>query len=335
MVRETLAALLTREGGMRVTVASDPIVAVERIRASRPDVILLDLEMPRMDGLTFLRQLMATDPIPVVVCSGLAHSGSDAAIRALQDGAVDVIPKALLGVRGALESNAATLVGAVRAAAGARVVRRTAAAGATRVRKGDGERPLAVTTNRVVVMGASTGGVAALALVLGALPVDAPGVVVVQHMPREFTAALARQLDAACRVDVVQARHGDRVLAGRVLVAPGDSHLRLRRDGAHYAVEVLDGPRVNGHRPSVDVLFHAAAAAGGVNAMGVLLTGMGADGAAGLLALRRVGALTVAQDEATSVVFGMPAEAIKLGGAQRVMPLARIGGAVAQFGSGG
>lgn len=329
VVRQAVLGLLRRERNVVAESAADPLFALEKMRRWRPHVILLDLEMPRMDGLTFLRQLMADDPIPVVVCSGLAAAGTDAALRALAEGAVEVIAKPELGVRDFLEARSTRLVETLRAAAGARVHRRRPPRAAQQT-AGPPERVPALdrTTDRVVALGASTGGVEALRYILTTLPADAPGMVIVQHMPPGFTSALARQLNEVSALEVREARSGDRVRPGLALVAPGGHHMVLRRSGARYVVELDDGPMVRRHRPSVDVLLHSVAHAAGANAVGVLLTGMGDDGAAGLLAMRHAGAFTIAQDEATSVVFGMPREAIELGAAASVLPLDRIAGAI-------
>jgi len=321
VVRETVSALLSRDRTMVVTVAADPLIAMDKMRRARPDVILLDLEMPRMDGITFLRKLMSEAPLPVVVCSGLTGRGTDAALSALAEGAVAVIAKARLGVRNFLESSAAELKQTLREAARTRP-RRPAAGAHRTVEKRLG---LTVTTDKVIAIGASTGGTEAVRVVLEALPPDAPGVVVVQHMPEAFTGAFARRLNQSCGVDVREAAHGDRLCEGRVLVAPGNRHLEVRRNGGHYVVGLDDGAPTSGHRPSVDVLFRSVARSAAANAVGVLLTGMGADGADGLLEMRLAGAFTIAQDEATSVVFGMPKEAIARNAVDEVLPLERIG----------
>jgi two-component system chemotaxis response regulator CheB len=315
---------------MTVAAAADPLIAMEKMKRIRPDVILLDLEMPRMDGLSFLRKVMAEDPIPVVVCSGLAGPGTEAGLRALEEGAVEIVTKPKLGVKGFLEESATILVDAVRAAAHARLRTRrsprptSAPSGRQLVSPAAGSAALRVTTDKVVAIGASTGGTEALRELLEALPPDAPGVVIVQHMPEVFTRAFADRLARICRVEVKEAADGDRVIEGRALIAPGNRHLRLHRSGAHYAVEVADGPLVCRHRPSVDVLFRSVAQAAGPNAVGVILTGMGNDGARGLLEMRRSGAATIAQDEATCVVFGMPKEAIAAGAVADVLPLQKI-----------
>jgi two-component system, chemotaxis family, protein-glutamate methylesterase/glutaminase len=337
VVRQTMAAILGRGSGMRVTVAADPLIATTKIRRARPDVILLDLEMPRMDGLTFLRKLMAEDPIPVVVCSALGTRGAEAALRAVEEGAVEVVAKPRIGVREFLEESATLITDALRAAARveprphrprAPVEPRLSADAVLPARQRHGLR---VTTEKVVALGASTGGTEALRAILEEMPPDAPGLVVVQHMPEMFTKAFADRLDGLCRIRVKEAADGDRVIAGRALIAPGNRHTLLARSGAHYAVEVRDGPLVSRHRPSVDVLFRSVAQAAGPNAVGVILTGMGNDGAQGLLEMRMAGAATVAQDEASSVVFGMPKEAIECGAAAEVVPLSRIPAAVLRW----
>jgi two-component system, chemotaxis family, protein-glutamate methylesterase/glutaminase len=330
VMREAMTAILGQARGMRVSVAADPLIAMDKMRQARPDVILLDLEMPRMDGLSFLRKLMSEDPIPVVVCSSLAARGTEAAFRALEEGAVEVVAKPNLGVREFLRESATLLIDSLRAAARARRLpsRRPVPAPEARL-SADAVLPtsrseLRDTTDKVVAIGASTGGTEALREILEAMPAGAPGIVAVQHMPEVFTRAFADRLDKLCRIEVKEAVTGDRVLAGRALIAPGNQHTLLVRSGAHYAVEVRNGPLVSRHRPSVDVLFRSAAQAAGPNAVGVILTGMGDDGAAGLLEMKRAGAATIAQDEASCVVFGMPKEAIERGAADEIAPLARI-----------
>ncbi|HET7824535.1 MAG TPA: chemotaxis-specific protein-glutamate methyltransferase CheB [Anaeromyxobacter sp.] len=332
VVRQALAAILSR-AGMAVAVAADPVIATEKMRRERPDAIVLDLEMPRMDGLTFLRELMARDPLPVVVCSGAVGEAGGAALQALEEGAVEIIAKPRLGVKGFLEESAARLVDAVRAAAQARVRRPRAAhagappaAGPTPVRRAIA--PAAARPPKLVAVGASTGGPEAIRAILERLPPDAPPLVVVQHMPEPFTAAFARRLAGICRVEVREARDGDRVRAGLALVAPGNHHVAVRRGGGQLRVDVVDGPLVSGHRPSVDVLFRSVARAAGAGAVGVLLTGMGDDGAEGLCEMRAAGAHTIAQDEDTSVVFGMPGEAIARGAAAEVLPLGLVATAI-------
>jgi two-component system chemotaxis response regulator CheB len=326
VVRQAAMAILSQDPGLVVTVAADPYIALDKMGRSRPDVILLDIEMPRMDGLTFLRKIMTEDPIPVVVCSGLAARGTATAIRALEEGAVEVLAKPQLGVRDFLHDSAETLIEIVREAAEARVRRRGLAAPVVAPLHRSPRRHGPATD--VVAIGASTGGTEALRTILTAMPEDAPGIVIVQHMPERFTAAFAQRLDQLCRIEVKEAAAGDRVQQGRALIAPGNRHLALRRHGPHYEVELSDGPRVSRHRPSVDVLFRSVAQTAGAHAMGVLLTGMGDDGATGLLEMKRAGAATVAQDERTSVVFGMPKEAIERGAADQVLPLPSVAAAI-------
>jgi two-component system chemotaxis response regulator CheB len=335
VVRQALGQILGHVG-MAVTAANDPLIAMEKMRRERPDVIVLDLEMPRMDGLTFLHKIMAEDPIPVVVCSGLVAPGTEVALHALEEGAVDVVAKPRLGVKGFLEDSARHIVQVVRAAAEARVRSRTSRPRAAPRLAADAvvprQRPIIRdTTHKVVVVGASTGGTEALRELLEAMPPDAPGIAIVQHMPEVFTAQFAKRLDQSCRIEVKEAETNDRLVPGRALVAPGNRHLVVRRSGALYFVDVVDGPPVSLHRPSVDVLFRSAAQAAGRNAVGVILTGMGDDGADGLAEMKAAGARTIAQDEATSVVFGMPKEAIARGAVDEVLPLPRIAGHVLKW----
>ncbi|MCY1082441.1 protein-glutamate methylesterase/protein-glutamine glutaminase [Archangium lansingense] len=336
VVRQGVLLLLEHVPGMKVEVASDPLIARQKMKSRRPDVILLDLEMPRMDGLTFLRELMREDnPVPVVVCSGLAGPGSETAVRALQEGALEIIAKPQLGVGDFLRESRARLVEALRNAARARSrLARRGPPAKVEVEPPERllERPLSslltVTTDKVVAVGASTGGTEALRQVLEPMPPDCPGIVIVQHMPEQFTSAFAKRLHEICRIEVKEAEQGDRVLQGRALIAPGNRHLRVRRTGGHYQVELMDGGRVSGHKPSVDVLFQSVARAAGENGVGVLLTGMGEDGAEGLLAMKLAGAETIAQDEASCVVFGMPRAAIQRGAVDEVVPISAIAGAV-------
>ncbi len=337
VVRQALGQILGRTG-MRVTTASDPIIAMEKMGRERPDVVILDIEMPRMDGITFLGKLMEEAPLPVVVCSGLAGPDSEVALRALENGAVDIVVKPRLGVKGFLEDSAARLVQVVRAAAQARVrprprrpsARRTAAGPPTPVKV---LPALHRATHKVIVMGASTGGTEALKQILEAMPADAPGIAIVQHMPEVFTKQFAKRLDQTCHIEVKEAETDDRIVPGRAIIARGNHHLALRSAGTHYFVEVLADPPVSLHRPSVNVLFRTTAQAAGQNAVGVILTGMGDDGADGMADLKRAGAHTIAQDEATSVVFGMPREAILRGTVDDVLPLPRIAQAVLKWGA--
>lgn len=330
VIRQIISAILSREAGFTVTTAPDPIVAMDKMSRTRPDVIVLDLEMPRMDGLTFLHKIMTEDPIPVVVCSSFTGAGTEAAVLAMEEGAVDIVTKPKLGLREFFEESAVMFADAVRGASRARRPPRSDAGrpanptrrAAVEMTPSSGRR--ATVTDTVVAVGASTGGTEALRELLCALPADAPGLVIVQHMPERFTKALADRLNRLSRLDVREAQHGDRVTAGRALIAPGNRHLTLTGRGAQYAVEVTDGPLVSRHRPSVDVLFRSVAEAAGSNALGVIMTGMGNDGAQGMADLKRAGAATIAQDEATSVVFGMPGEAIARGVVDEVLPLGDI-----------
>jgi two-component system chemotaxis response regulator CheB len=331
VVRKHLAELLASAGIDVIATASDPLFAWPKMEARWPDVIVLDVEMPRMDGLSFLRKVMSERPTPVVMCSTLTAAGAATTIQALAEGAVGCVAKPKIGLRDFLGDPSNGLVAAVRAAALANVRRLrlpatgTAAAGSLMARPPEPSqavsRAMAETTDRVLAIGSSTGGVQAIETVLTGLPRTTPGIVIVQHMPESFTAAFAGRLNSVCVLDVREARDGDRVIPGRVLIAPGGRHMQLVRSGAQYLVTVSDGPLVNRHKPSVDVLFRSVAQHAGSNAAAVLLTGMGDDGARGLLELRRAGARTAAQDEATCVVFGMPREAITLGAAADVVPL--------------
>ena len=336
VVRQVVAGLLASAPGIEVLAAvSDPLLAIERLRQSWPDVIVLDVEMPRMDGITFLRKIMAERPTPVVICSTLTEKGARTTLDALAAGAVAIVTKPRLGLKQFLTDSGDELVSTVRAAARAnvrQVMPRADAAPLVASPKNTadvilapgGPRAMTQTTERVVALGTSTGGTQALEAVLSELPRVCPGIVVVQHMPEMFTAAFAARLDGICRIEVREARHNDRVMPGRALIAPGGRHLLLKRSGAQYFVEVIDGPMVNRHRPSVDVLFRSVAKSAGANALGVIMTGMGDDGAAGLAEMRNAGARTLAQDEDSCVVFGMPKEAIRRGGVERSVPLQGI-----------
>jgi len=319
VVRQLLTRDLGRDPGIEVVgTAVDPYAARDKIVELSPDVLTLDVEMPRMDGITFLRKLMAVRPMPVIVLSSLTATGTKTAIEALAAGAVEVMAKP--GSAYSLGDLSATLVAKVKAAARVTPRAPVLACAAAHVPA----TSLSVTTDKVLAIGASTGGVQALTEVLSALPPGSPPVVVVQHMPARFTASFAQRLAGLCRVDVREAQDNDTLIPSRVLIAPGGMHLLLRRSGARYFVQVRDGPDVHHQKPSVDVLFDSVAKAAGANAVGAILTGMGADGAAGLLQMRKAGARTIAQDEATCVVFGMPAEAIKAGAAEHVLPLGEI-----------
>lgn len=335
VVRQVVLALLEREPDIQVIgAASDPLFAMDKMAKEWPDVIVLDVEMPRMDGITFLKKIMAERPTPVVICSTLTERGAETTLQALAAGAVEIITKPKVGLKGFLEQSSAELVAAVRAAAQANVKQlvRNAAAhtpvgaklNADAILPPSSGQAMAQTTERIVAIGTSTGGTQALELVLTALPRVSPGIVIVQHMPEKFTASFAARLNTLSQIEVREARNNDRVIPGLALIAPGGKHMLLKRSGAYYHVEIVDGPLVNRHRPSVDVLFRSVAKFAGKNATGIIMTGMGDDGARGLKELHETGARTYAQDEASCVVFGMPKEAIKLGGVDRVIALEDI-----------
>jgi two-component system chemotaxis response regulator CheB len=339
-VRETLKSILESDPQIEVmAVASDPYVAVQRIRHEVPDVITLDVEMPRMDGLTFLEKIMSQHPIPVVICSTLTEIGSGVAMAALQKGAVDVITKPKLGAKEFFEESRVRICDVVKSAAFARVKNRrqpppppaAPKLTADAILAGPTSQAMIQTTEKIVVVGASTGGTEALCEFLQALPLDAPGILVVQHMPEVFTARFAERLNSICRITVLEAAGKETVLRGQALIAPGNQHMLLKRSGARYFVELREGPLVSRHRPSVDVLFRSAARYAGANAVGVIMTGMGDDGAKGMLEMRQAGAYNIAQDEATCVVYGMPAEAVKLEAVNRIMPLGQIAGEVVRL----
>jgi two-component system chemotaxis response regulator CheB len=341
VVRQVLSGLIGAAPGLQVLAAcADPLLAMERMKLQWPDVIVLDVEMPRMDGITFLRRIMEQRPTPVVICSTLTEKGAKTTMEAMAAGAVAIVTKPRLGLKQFLSESADELLQTVRAAARANVRRlaprapgttsATTPAGTPAKHTADvilapaSGRALLQTTERVVAIGTSTGGTQALEEVLSALPRVSPGIVVVQHMPEKFTAAFAARLDSVCAIEVKEAQANDRVLPGRALIAPGGRHLLLRRNGAQYVVDVVDGPLVNRHRPSVDVLFRSVAKSAAANALGIIMTGMGDDGAAGLLEMHNAGAQTLAQDEDSCVVFGMPKEAIKRGGVQKTVALSAI-----------
>ena len=312
VVRQTLREVLESDAEIEViATAGDPFVAADRIAEQVPDVITLDIEMPRMDGLTFLKKIMSQHPIPVVICSSLADEGTQSAFRALEYGAVEIITKPKMGTKQFLEDSRIEICNAVKAAASARLRNLTPSHTVEPTLNADcilspATHAMAETTEKVVVIGASTGGTEALKTVLEALPADTPGIVIVQHMPELFTRAFAQRLDGLCAITVKEAETNDTVIRGRALIAPGNHHILLKRSGARYYVEIKDGPLVCRHRPSVDVLFRSAARYAGRNAVGVILTGMGDDGARGMLEMKQAGATTIAQDEQSCVVFGMP-----------------------------
>jgi two-component system chemotaxis response regulator CheB len=329
VVRQTLVDILSSDPHIKVmATATDPFDAAERLREGIPDVITLDVEMPRMDGITFLKKLMLQHPIPVVMCSSLTEKGSDLAFQALEAGAVEIIQKPKLGTMKFLVESQVRICDAVKAAAQARVRKLGTGKGISSVRQTNrtiqAVVPSKATGEKVVVIGASTGGTEALKVFLESLPADSPGILIVQHMPEKFTATFARRLNGICRVNVKEAADGDAVARGQVLIAPGNHHARLKQRSSGYFVDVTDGPLVSRHRPSVDVLFGSAAEAAGENAIGIILTGMGDDGAKGMLVMKKAGAATIAQDEESCVVFGMPKEAIKLGAVDQVLSLETI-----------
>jgi len=343
VVRQVLTGMLDAAPGIQVLYAvADPILAMERMKIQWPDVIVLDVEMPRMDGITFLRKIMQERPTPVVICSTLTEKGAQTTMEALAAGAVAIVTKPKLGLKQFLQDTSDDLVATIRMAARANVAglarRSVASSGpvaqppqvlakntADVILAPAEHRAMVQTTERVVAIGTSTGGTQALEEVLTSLPRVTPGIIIVQHMPEKFTAAFASRLDGLCQITVQEAHNNDRVIQGRALIAPGGKHMLLRRNGAQYFVEVVDGPLVNRHRPSVDVLFRSVAKCAGANALGVIMTGMGDDGAAGLLEMRNSGSRTVAQDEESCVVYGMPKEAVKRGAVQKTVQLQLIG----------
>jgi two-component system chemotaxis response regulator CheB len=323
LMRQLLKEILSKDPEIEVVgIAPDPIVAMQKIEQTKPDVLTLDVEMPRMDGLQFLEKLNATHPMRVVMVSSLTEKGAQTTLRALELGAIDFVTKPSIDMLSGVAGLATEITDKIKAAAGARI-------GLRRVSCARPAAPLAVkamikTTHKVIAIGASTGGTEALYSVLTALPADTPGIVIVQHMPPGFTSSFAQRLDSACNIRVREARDGERILPGHALIAPGDFHMKVVRDGANYLVRVGKAPPVNRFRPSVDVLFRSCASNIGANSVGVILTGMGYDGAAGMLEMRQAGAATIAQDEASCIVFGMPKEAIARGGVQDVVSLERM-----------
>ncbi len=331
VVRQVMLAVLSQEPDMAVTIAADPLIAMEKMKLARPDVILLDLEMPRMDGLTFLRKIMAEDPIPTLICSGVAARGTEMALRALDHGAVGIVTKPKIGVRNFLHESALILIDMVRSAAKAQVKHRLPLPEFPKRPPIAGDRSArssASPSDAIVAIGASTGGTEALTEILTALPADAPGIVIVQHMPELFTAAFAKRLNSLCQLEVKEGADGDRMTTGRAIIAPGNRHLSVLRRNGFYKIEISDGALVTRHRPSVDMLFRSVAVAAGPNALGIILTGMGNDGASGLLAMKRAGSRTIAQDENTCVVFGMPKEAISAGAVDSIAPLSLMPGLI-------
>ena len=331
LVRQSMLSILNADPHIEVIdVASDPIIAMKKMKKQQPDVITLDIEMPRMDGLTFLKQMMDTHPIPVIILSTLTERNSLTTMKALEYGAVEIMQKPKLGTKQFLEESRITICDAIKAAAVAKMKRMInhyavePKLSADAVLAKPNLKAMIKTTDKVVAIGASTGGTEALRVVLEAMPADSPGIVIVQHMPEHFTRAFAKRLNQLCKITVKEAENGDSVLRGRALIAPGNKHMLLKRSGARYYVEVREGPLVSRHRPSVDVLFRSAARYGGKNTIGVIMTGMGDDGAKGMEEMKQAGAKTIAQDEASCVVFGMPKEAIKRQAVDRIITLSKI-----------
>ena len=354
VVRQVISQILNDSTDIEVyAVANDPIFAYSKMQKQWPEVIVLDIEMPRMDGISFLKKIMAERPTPVVICSSLAEKGAELSLNALAAGAVDIITKPQMGLKNFLEEAASNIKTVVRAAAKARLQKTitnkviTQTSVSSPENKNDYTKSIiesvlsknsenddidlvsmSHTTDRVIAIGSSTGGTIALEKVLTALPPTCPGIVIVQHMPEKFTKAFADRLNSLCELEVLEASSGDRVIPGRALIAPGGKHLQIKRSGAQYIAIVSEGPAVNRHCPSVDVLFKSLAKSAQKNATGIILTGMGNDGAQGLLSMKDVGCMTMAQNESSSVVFGMPKEAIKLGAAQKVVDLSEIAGLI-------
>ncbi len=334
VVRQVVSSVLKSDSEIEVCGAvADPLFAMTRMRMQWPDVIVLDIEMPRMDGISFLKKIMAERPTPVVICSTLTEKGADTTMQAISAGAVEIITKPKVGLKGFLHDSAKVLINAVKAASRANLkpLQRAMASNLKVSPKLNADAVLAAsktsrlkTTEQLVAIGTSTGGTQALELVLKALPRVSPGIVIVQHMPEKFTAAFAERLDSLCEISVKEAKHNMRVLPGQALIAPGGKHMLLKRSGAQYYVEVIDGPLVSRHRPSVDVLFRSVAQSASGNALGIIMTGMGDDGVKGMLEMRRAGAVTLAQDEASCVVYGMPKEAVKCGAVERSLSLSEI-----------
>jgi two-component system chemotaxis response regulator CheB len=332
VVRQALEEILSSDPQIEVIPpASDPFIAAERLKHEIPDVITLDVEMPRMDGITFLRKIMSQNPIPVVMCSSLTEKGTETLMKALEYGATEIIQKPRMGAKKFIEESKVLICDTVKAAAASKVKKISGHTleiapklNADAVISKSKSKAMVKTTDKIIAVGASTGGTEALRVFLQSLPPDAPGIVIVQHMPENFTTAFAKRLNGICQVTVKEAMDNDTVIRGQALIAPGNKHTLLKRSGARYYVEVKDGPLVSRHRPSVDVLFRSAARYGGKNVVGVIMTGMGDDGAKGMLEMKEAGSFNIAQDEATSIVFGMPNEAIKLGGTDKVLPLQKI-----------
>lgn len=342
VVRQTLSSILNSDSKIEVIgTASDPFFAAKKISLQVPDVITLDVEMPRMDGLTFLKKIMSQHPIPVVIISSLTTKGTETGLKALEYGAVEIITKPQMNTKEFIKESKIRICDAVKAAVQAKISRKSYQPklaqttfkvepkySADAILQPSRNASMIKTTELVVAVGASTGGTEALRIFLESLPVDVPGIIIVQHMPEHFTRSFAERLDSICKISVKEAKNGDTVMRGKALIAPGNNHMLLKRSGARYYVEVRQGPLVNRHRPSVDVLFRSTAKYAGKNAIGIIMTGMGDDGAHGLLEMKEAGAFTIAQDEKSCVVFGMPKEAIAINAATKIESLEKISGLV-------
>lgn len=334
VVRQVLSEILTSDPDIgEVVTAQDPFVASDRLKTFVPDVITLDVEMPRMDGITFLKKLMSQHPLPVIMCSSLTLKNSDTALKAIEYGAVDIIQKPVVGTKDFIKESKIIICDAVKAAAKVSVKKQRRIQSTTAVKPKltadaviakSNSKAMIQTTEKVILVGASTGGTEALRVFLESIPMDSPGIVIVQHMPENFTKSFAERLHSICQISVKEAEEGDSVIRGRALIAPGNKHLLLKRSGARYFVEVKDGPLVCRHRPSVDVLFRSGARYAGKNAVGIIMTGMGDDGARGLKELKDAGASTIGQNEESCVVYGMPKEAYKMGGVDVEVHLDKI-----------
>jgi two-component system chemotaxis response regulator CheB len=328
LIRSVMSEIVNSQPDMEVAgVAPDPLVARELIKKTNPDVLTLDVEMPKMDGLDFLEKLMRLRPMPVLMVSSLTERGSEITMRALELGAVDFVTKPKISIQTGMREYAELITDKIRAASRARIKPRSVHAGTPSAVLPQLRSPL-TSSEKLIIIGASTGGTEAIREFLMQMPSDCPGILIAQHMPEGFTTSFAKRLDSLCKISVTEAAGGERVLPGHAYIAPGHSHLLLARSGANYVTKIEQSPPVNRHRPSVDVLFRSAAEAAGKNAVGVILTGMGKDGAAGMLEMKQAGAYNFAQDEATCVVFGMPREAIALGGAHEVGALTALPGMV-------
>lgn len=332
LVRQTFREILEGDSSIAsVDAAQDPIFAIEKMKKHWPDVIILDIEMPRMDGITFLKKIMSEKPTPVIICSTLSQEGAKVTFEALESGAVHIITKPQLGAKNFLQEQKDYLIQTVRGVASANMKKQRQVEETKIEPKLNADsilsssvKNVSETTDKIVAIGTSAGGTQALEAILPVLPVDIPGILVVQHMPEQFTKAFADRLNSLSKIEVREAAHGDRLRSGLALIAPGNRHMMVTRSGAQYVVHIKDGPLVSRHRPSVDVLFRSVAKYTGQNALGIIMTGMGDDGAAGMLEMRDAGVVTVAQDEESCVVFGMPQEAIKRGAAQHVVSLKKI-----------